>query len=155
MDSKAKKILLGTYWEGGGLKRAYSTEPDAFAYAKAKGLMFDPASMDHDRCVDEVFAIHARIPPLKPARAFLSSLGGRRPDWRSGLVSYLLAGRLSRHAYRPVMSGNSYGPGGEIVHTSYRCGACGHFYGSPDRYEDVDLNVLNFERIKWGGVRHG
>lgn len=24
-----------------------------------------------------------------------------------------------------------------------------------DQYTDEDLNVLNFERIKWGGVRHG
>ena len=24
-----------------------------------------------------------------------------------------------------------------------------------EKYENEDLNVLNFERIKWGGVRHG
>jgi hypothetical protein len=27
--------------------------------------------------------------------------------------------------------------------------------GAKSHYRDVDLNVLNFERVKWGGVRHG
>jgi hypothetical protein len=31
------------------------------------------------------------------------------------------------------------------------CNLCGVFSGSE---RDIDLNVLNFERYKWGGVRH-
>src|SRR5262249_35433619 len=36
--------------------------------------------------------------------------------------------------------------------TSTRCHICG-LYGGP-RSEREDLNVLSFERFKWGGVRH-
>lgn len=47
---------------------------------------------------------------------------------------------------------------GKVVHTSYTCKICNNLkYGviGNEHYLNEDLNVLNFERIKWGGVRHG
>jgi hypothetical protein len=39
---------------------------------------------------------------------------------------------------------------GKLVSASRTdCGYCGAY-----NHSDVDLNVMNFERIKWGGVRH-
>lgn len=42
--------------------------------------------------------------------------------------------------------------------TSYTCKICRDLkYGviGHEDYVNEDLNILNFERIKWGGVRHG
>ena len=53
------------------------------------------------------------------------------------------------------MSGHFY-QDGAIVHSSYTCQVCqSHGLLGQARYEQADLNVLNFERLKWGGVRHG
>ena len=57
MDKKAKQILFRTYWGSKGWKDTYITEPDDFAYAKEKGLMFDPFSISHDECVCRILEI--------------------------------------------------------------------------------------------------
>jgi hypothetical protein len=155
MDEKARAILFSTYWGSGGWKSAPVTSPADLAYAKSKGLMFDPLSIDHDQCVHEILESKARISSTKPAQCFLSSLSSRRPDRRSGLASYVVAGQLMRHRYHSVATGQGYGPDGSIIGTSYGCGSCGPLGFSKESYRDEDLSVLNFERIKWGGVRHG
>jgi len=88
-------------------------------------------------------------------RAFLSSLSSRRLDWRSGLAFYHIAGKLAAHQYTPVESGRSFNAGGETTHVSYTCGVCRDVHGivGTKGYIRQDLNVGNFERIKWGGVR--
>lgn len=159
MDKKAKNILFKTYWGSDGWLPAPKTEPQDFAYAKAQGLMFDPVSIGHDQCVGEVLDLVKRIPPAKAARAFVASLSTRRLDWRSGVASYHLACQMALHPYTPAVCGHSYLPDGTITATSYTCAVCrdvvpGLTVGD-DQYTDVNLNVLNFERIKWGGVRHG
>ena len=90
-------------------------------------------------------------------KAFLCSLSTRRLDWRSAVSSYYIAKLFEEHTYTPVESGHFYEEG-VVVHTSYTCGVCRDLkYGviGDENYKDEDLNVLNFERIKWGGVRHG
>jgi len=158
MDKKAKKILFQTYWKNGWIDRKdRKTNPTAFAYAKEKGLMFEPLTISHDDCVKRIIEIASKIKIEEVAKAFLSSLSTRRLDWRSGIGSYFIAQLFIPHKYTPIISGHSY-ENGKIVHTAYTCeicrdlkyGICGH-----DFYENEDLNVLNFERIKWGGVRHG
>ncbi|MFG0418458.1 hypothetical protein [Pseudomonas sp. zjy_8] len=159
MDKQAKNILFKTYWGSNGWLPAPKTDPQDFAYAKAQGLMFEPASIGHDQCLDEVLDMIMRIPPAKAARAFVASLSRRRLDWRSGVASYHLACQMVPHQYTPTVCGHSYLPDGTLTTTSYTCAVCrdvvpGLTVGE-DQYTDVDLNVLNFERIKWGGVRHG
>ncbi len=158
IDKKAKDILFKTYWNASGWNDKPYTSPDDFAYAKAEGVMFDPASFSHDECLADISTLRERIPLAVAARAFLSSLSSRRLDWRSGLVSYYLAQRLLPHPYTPVESGRSYGPDREVTRVSYTCGVCRDARDGVvgrERYSCVDLNVLNFERLKWGGVRHG
>lgn len=160
IDRRAKEILFRTYWSGSGWTdpRQRHTDPDDLAYAEARGLMFEPASFSHDECLAAILRLHEGMPLALPARAFVSSLSSRRLDWRSGLASYHLARLLAPHPYTPVECGRSFGPSGEVTHVSHTCGACrdanGGIIGSQD-YDRVDLNVLNFERLKWGGVRHG
>lgn len=157
MDKKAKQILFDTYWTSGGWKRERVTAPQDFAYAKEKGVMFDPLTISHDECVVQIAQIVAAISAEQVAKAFLSSLSSRRLDWRSGIASYYIARQLPAHAYTPVPSGYSY-ENGKMVCVSYTCEICKNArYGiiGTESYDNEDLNVLNFERIKWGGVRHG
>jgi hypothetical protein len=158
IDKKAKDILFKTYWRASGWNDKPHTDPADFAYAKAKGVMFDPVSFSHDECLADILTLRERIAASIAARAFLGSLSSRRLDWRSGVVSHYIAQRLSPHSYTPVESGRSYGPGGEVTHVGYTCGVCRDTKDGVvgrERYACVDVNVLNFERLKWGGVRHG
>lgn len=157
MDQKAKNILFKTYWSSRGWKDERFTPPDDFLYAKEKGVMFDPLTISHDDCVKKIIEIANTITLEQIAKAFLSSLSTRRLDWRSGISSYYIAKLLPLHKYTPVESGHSY-ENGKIVYTHYTCGLCKNVkYGviGDEHYINRDLNVLNFERIKWGGIRHG
>lgn len=64
-----------------------------------------------------------------------ASLSSRRLDLRSALGSYIVGKHLKNYVY----TGDEY------------CIYCGSY--NKER-ELEDLNVLNFERFKWGGVRH-
>jgi hypothetical protein len=153
IDKNAKDILFKTYWHNGcwidrRIRRISATD---FAYAKAKGVMFDPITLTHDQSVAKTKEILSKISKGAVAKAFLSSLSTRRLEWRSALASFVCAQRLPPpHKYTPKICGHSY-TNGVLTHTSYRCGIC----RGDDRYADEDLSVLNFERIKWGGVRLG
>jgi len=159
MDKRAKKILFQTYWKNGWIDRAKrSISQEDFLYAKEKGLMFDPLTISHDECIAKIITVAAEISQDKITRAFIASLSTRRLDWRSALASWFIAKQLPPHRYTPVVSGTSYDKSGAITHKSYTCSICKDLmYGviGSEHYQDTDLNVLNFERIKWGGVRHG
>lgn len=155
MDKKAKDILFHTYWSSKGWKDEHTTAPDDFTYAKGKGLMFDPFTIGHDDCVVQIVELAAAITPEHAARAFMSSLSTRRLDWRSGIGSWYAAKQLTPHPYTPVATGFSY-EDGQPVAVGFSCQLCKEAgIVGRERYEEEDLNVLNFERIKWGGVRHG
>ena len=78
----------------------------------------------------DVNKLLTEIPKKKVGQAFLASLSTRRLDWRSAIGSYANA-QLNLTGKRPFRR-----PG-------------------KTQFEEEDLNVLNFERIKWAGVRHG
>lgn len=157
MDKRAKDILFQTYWSSRGWKQEYTVDPDDFIYAKEKGLMFDPITIGHDDCVKKILEIADTIKPEQIAKAFLSSLSTRRLDWRSGIGSYHIAKLLPPHHYEPMEAGHFY-QDNEVAAVQHTCRICnGVKYGviGEESYTDYDLNVLNFERIKWGGVRRG
>ncbi len=158
MDKKAKKILFSTFWKNGWIAREdRALSSDDFEYAKSKGLMFEPFSITHDECIESIAKLVEEISNEKIAKGFLSSLTSRRLDWRSSLSSYSIAKKIEKHKYSPVISGTSYIDGKPFSH-SYTCGVCKNTkYGiiGEESYINDDLNALNFERIKWGGVRHG
>ena len=137
MDKRALKILLDAFWSPAGWKpeALRGPSPEDFEYAKSKGMMFDPVRMDHQDTVDTLSWIIKQIDRHSVADAFLASLSTRRLDWRSPLGSYTVFQHLPIHA---------------PVHSEGRCDICG-LYPNEDQ---EDLNVLNFERFKWGGVRH-
>ncbi|MEQ8714974.1 MAG: hypothetical protein RIC80_18285 [Cyclobacteriaceae bacterium] len=129
MDKKAKKILFETYWSSQGWKSERTTNPEDFEYAKSKGLMFDNITISLVELKPKLEALLDETPIAKVVNAFLSSMTNKRLDWRSGVASYMNAQLMlsdKRHNPRP----NNF------------------------VYDNEDLNVLNFERIKWSGVRH-
>lgn len=142
MDKKAKNILFKTYWKNGWIdSNLQQVDPADFAYAKSMGLMFDPLTISHDECVEEILAILPAITIEKVINAFLSSLSTRQLEWRSGLASYFIAQQIPPHKYDKVVSGHSY-TNGQISHTSYTCGVC-----PPERGVIGDLLDTGEEKI--------
>ena len=131
MDKLAKNILFKTYWQSTGwTDRNYRSTPLAdFEYARSKGVMFDPIKMSWQDLKTGCRKLVTEIPLQQITDAFLSSLSTKRIDLRSALASYANINRL--------LVSNKEDEN--------------YFF---DVGEDDDLSVLNFERIKWGGVRH-
>ncbi len=157
MDKKAKKILFNTYWSSNGWKMGEERQitPDDFAYAKEKGLMFDPITISHDECVKRLVKLAGSISKEQVAKGFLCSLSTRRLDWRSAVSSYGIANSIIEHTYTPVETGHFY-ENGVALRATYTCAKCKDLGCCVyEEYVNEDLNVLNFERIKWGGVRQG
>jgi hypothetical protein len=133
-DARAKRILFGTYWSPRGWRERPSTSADDFAYAKAAGYMFDPRPYQHDAAVHEALFKRDKLSDHMVVGAFLSSLSTRRLARRSALGSFAAVRNMVPHEF----------VGG--VH-------CTHCGGYRDPVPQ-DVNVYNFERHKWGGVRH-
>lgn len=135
LDKKAQQILFNTYWSTSGWKSEPTTKSEDFNYAVNAGYMFKPVELSHDEIVDKVTNTVKKVSVDRVREAFLSSLSSRRLDWRSALGSYAIARNFPKHEFS-----------GERL-----CNVCGEIV----KPKDVeDLNVLNFERLKWGGVRH-
>lgn len=98
--------------------------------------MFQPVSLSHDEVVNWLISSYTAANLENIRNAFLVSLSTRQLELRSALGSYAVARNFQAHTYR----------GDE-----YCCTICGGFK-HPKR--SFDLNVLSFERYKWGGVRH-
>lgn len=136
LDKRAQSILFDTYWSSAGWRQSLSISSDDLAYAKQAGLMFDPVLLSHDEVIVRAVAAAHRINKRQVADAFLASLSTRRLDLRSGIGSFAVLRFLPDHA---------------VVPGAKQCAICGAY---ETRGEPADLNVLSFERLKWGGVRH-
>lgn len=149
MDAKAKKILHKTFWSAQGWKPAGARLPfhgEDFEYAKSKGVMFDPVTITHDECVARIrYLLDHEITKDKVATAFLHSLSTREVHLRSSLSSYALTCDLIQHKYDDKL----------LERASYsHCYYCNDAkLMSSEEWVNEDINILNFERVKWGGVR--
>ncbi len=137
MHQKSLKILFSTYWSRNGWVRDDErvTAPDDLEYAKNAGVMFDDVCVSHDDLVKRANDIVGHVGRRQVADAFLASLSTRRLDWRSAIASWCYLSCLPDHSSTSPKT---------------RCDVCG-WHNDPKRAND--LNVLNFERHKWGGVR--
>jgi hypothetical protein len=135
-DKRALKILNGMFWSSAGWNRNPSVPPEDFAYAKTQGLMFDPVVLTHDQATLAAAEAVASISRETASRAFISSLSSRRLDLRSALGSYAVGRHMKAHPKVDCVGSPS-------------CSYCGGYDKA-----DADPNILNFERFKWGGVRH-
>ncbi|MDG9670606.1 hypothetical protein ONV78_22905 [Hahella sp. CR1] len=135
MDKSATDILINTHWSSSGWKKNKPTHEE-FEYAKSKGVMFDPVVISHDEIVKNAVKAIDSVNKELVIKAFISSLTSRRLDLRSALPSYASGIKLPQHTISADKDGH--------------CLICSEY----DSSEPIDLNVLNFERVKFGGVRH-
>jgi hypothetical protein len=139
VEKRALKILHSTFWSPSGWKKVYITPPEDFAVAKAAGVMFEPKSVTHDEAVDWALRSRSRLSKAQLADAFLASLTSRQLDWRSALGSFAVSLNLPAHTWSADSGSRLW------------CSVCGSHDG---KKAPENLNILNFERLKWGGVRH-
>ncbi len=132
----ALRPLLDAFWSAQGWQQPPAPPMGAeLAQAVASGIAFAaPRALDHDGWVAAARAAVAAVTPKDVEEAFVASLPSRRLDLRSVLGSYAVARHLPAHPFTP-------GP-------STMCAVCGL-----PQFAEQDLNVLSFERFKWGGVR--
>ena len=127
-------ILTDMYWTSAGWRdNPRRPADDDYQHALDAGYLFGPATLRHDEVVDELTAIGTGL-LRDAARAFVASLSTRRLFLRPFLPSAVVASTLPKHRFMRGRSG---------------CSVCGLAETSTE-----DLNVLSFERHKWGGVRH-
>lgn len=104
--------------------------------------MFDyPKRISHEQTLVQLDNILSKIKPQDVANAFLYSLSSRRLEYRSALGSYWYAVAIPKHS---------------ATNEEY-CEICEWhaWHTTPNEYEmKLGVNVFNFERHKWGGVRH-
>lgn len=130
---KGLKTLLDTYWDAGGWGHREPTAED-FEQAKREGYMFDPPMVrTHDETLGLLRLVLERISPSDVANAFLYSLSTRKLQYRSALGSYYYALAIPKHTH-------------DKLENCYLCNWM--------PLQGYGYNVLNFERYKWGGVRH-
>ncbi|GAB1531453.1 MULTISPECIES: hypothetical protein [Brevibacillus] len=155
MDKKAKQILMKTFWSSNGWKsRPYDFSGADFEYAKSKGLMFDPLTISHEECIDNIIALHEKVTKEQVAIAFLHSLSTRKVYLRSALSSWSLTEHLTAHTFESNAGKYTNPENGTSFAMYGDCHKCDRYYiAGRELYTDEDLNVLNFERIKWGGIR--
>jgi hypothetical protein len=138
VDRRALKVLFDTYLTPAGWRDepSRSISPDDFEYAKRAGVMFDDILLSHADIVSRAIAAVRVVDRRAVANAFVASLSSRRLELRSALGSFAVLQHFPQHT-APQQSG--------------ACPVCGVYNRGAER---EDLNVLNIERFKWGGVRH-
>lgn len=134
----ALRPLFDAFWSPQGWRiRPAMPSVELFDEAIRNGVMFaEPVTLDHDGWVARLRDAVAAVSLSEVTDAFVASLSTRRLDLRSALGSYAVARHLPDHGFAPDSGGR-------------QCRVCGG-YGTA---VEADLNVLSFERFKWGGVR--
>ncbi|MBI5760535.1 MAG: hypothetical protein HZA46_18625 [Planctomycetales bacterium] len=141
LDQRAVKILFDCYWTNGKWKLWRDRTliaPEDYEYAIANGTMFPPRTYSHGDTITETIELARKTDRKQVSDAFLASLATHRMDWRSPLACLIVAKRLRKHTF---VSSSSHGT---------FCDVC----GESAYYPNADISVLNFERLKYGGVRH-
>ncbi len=138
VDQRALRILSSTYWSSAGWKKDPTSPTADFEYAKSVGMMFEPTQLTHDETIRWALRAREQVSKSQVVNGFIASLSSRRLDWRSALGSYAVSLNLPSHSFRKSAG-------------CFWCPICAA-HDSVDKPED--LKVLNFERFKWGGVRH-
>jgi hypothetical protein len=133
------KLLLSGYWGRQGWQKPSFTIEQTRCLSEA-GLIRPSQTLDHDAALDWALSVRDRIDASLVSSGFLFSLTSRDLRYRSALGSFAHLQHMPRHKHRRA----------EGFFTDI-CAICG-FDDTHGRA--VDFGVLNFERHKWGGIRH-
>ena len=113
---------------------------DEYQYCVNNGYLFSSSlTFGHDEIILLAKELVNEIRIEDVSNAFLYSLSSRDLRYRSALGSYMYLLNLPVHEYQ-----------GDIF-----CPLCNDYYnGNKPNTISLNVNVYNFERVKWGGVRH-
>jgi len=139
MNPKATKILTSHSWGSNSWKSdSDSTQTeDQKSFAKWHVAMFDPPHWTHDEVIEFALRHLQYVDTISISNAFVASLETRELSYRSAFGSFSTLRHIQAHEFE-----------GKGIHCRY----CGEYANSEQK--PINLNVLNFERTKWGGVRH-
>lgn len=146
-----KSILIDAYWAGRTGWKNGEVSAEDFRVARDAGFMFDyPPYQTHEEALHRLKMVVASIDPTEIANAFLFSLSTRKLEYRSALGSFYYAKAIPNHK---IMKSHNE----KLAALGNHCYFCDWqaWDRKPSDWERRQgLNVLNFERLKWGGVRH-
>jgi hypothetical protein len=129
-DARALKILKAVHGTYPPVKPSASD----FAYAKEKGLMFEPRTLTHDQACAWLIASVKKVKLRQASDAFLASLTTRRLEWRVAFAAYAVGRHFAKHTFRRDDRGE--------------CAVCGWDKGDAK----ADLSDFNHGRIVHGSI---
>ena len=139
MKNEAIKILLSGYWGKAGWK-VPDFSPDEVQLLTETGLLRPAEYLGHDEALKWALSTRRTVTAASVADAFLYSLTTRDLRYRSALGSFAHLQHMPKHNRKPAK-----GFQGDI------CAVCGF---DDAQGGNIEFGALNFERHKWGGVRH-
>ena len=139
MKRDAIKILLSGYWGKEGWKTP-DFSADEMRLLDEAVLLRPTESLDHDGALKWALSARRGVTPASVADAFLFSLSTRDLRYRSALGSFAHLQHMPQHKQKTAEG-----------FFSDICTVCGFDEAQGNR---IDFGTLNFERHKWGGVRH-
>lgn len=140
-DERAVKLLTKACWSSTGWKSKLDLTPQELAYLKSAGFAPDKRELTHDECLAWALDVLQRTSRDRVRKAFVWSLTSRQLEYRSALGSLAYLHSMPNHTFERARRFSS-----EI------CATCGS--GKKCTVTQKDFIILNFERHKWGGVRH-
>lgn len=140
---QSKKTLLNTFWCSKGWRFNHPT-PEAYRQALEEGYFFPEREiLPHNEAMSVMHSLLDQISAQDVADAFLYSLSTRKLEYRSALGSYWFARAIPNHV--PTRTGS-------CIHCGWSDVRIRRATARLPAY--TDESVMNFERYKWGGVRH-
>ena len=139
MKNEAIKILLSGYWGKAGWK-VPSFSSDQVQLLTEAGLIRPTECLGHDEALKWALSTRRSVTAASVADAFLYSLTSRDLRYRSALGSFAHLQHMPKHKHKPAKGFQD-----DI------CAVCGFDNAQGD---NIEFGTLNFERHKWGGVRH-
>lgn len=138
-NEAAIRILLKGYWGTAGWKEPDFSQAEVLMLTES-GYLKKGARLTHDECLAWAFEVRGKVSRSQVANAFLYSLTSRHLEFRSALGSYAHLEHMPNHKFERA----------EGFHSDF-CLVCGY---ETSAGREQNFGVLNFERHKWGGVRH-
>lgn len=140
-DKRAIKLLNKACWGSYGWKTTLDLTQEETDQLESAGFARPPRKLTHAQCVAWALESLSSVTSEQVTAAFVSSLTSRQLHYRSALGSFAHLHLMRKHSLsRPRGT------------TSKICVFCGA--DAKTTLSLQDFIILNFERYKWGGVRH-